>query len=64
VSAKNKQPGDPKPKVSNSAVPKTPGRQRDSTAIGVGLYAAMVLGGGLAYLGYAYLHAQEAKKKA
>jgi hypothetical protein len=39
------------------------GRQRNSTAIGVGLYAAMVLGGGLAYLGYAYMHAQEGKTR-
>jgi hypothetical protein len=40
-----------------------PGRPRDSTAIGVGLYAAMVLGGGIAYLAYWYLHTQEGKAK-
>jgi len=64
VATLKRQPGDPKPKSMNAAAPRTPGRQRDSTAIGVGLYAAMVLGGGLAYLGYAYLHAKEAKNQA
>jgi hypothetical protein len=48
----------------NAPAPRAPGRQGNSTAIGIGLYAAMVLGGGLAYVAYAYLHAQEAKRQA
>ena len=39
------------------------GRQRDSTAVGVGLYAAMVIGGGRAYVAYMYLHQQEGKAR-
>lgn len=51
------QPGDPKPKVSapSSSGGATGG---ESTGMGVGLYAVIVLGGLAAYGAYNYMQAQ------
>ncbi|KAH7346599.1 cytochrome-b5 reductase [Rhexocercosporidium sp. MPI-PUGE-AT-0058] len=54
-----RQPGDPAPKV--SAPSGTAATSSDNTGMGVGLYALILIGVGLAYGAYQYTKSQEGK---
>lgn len=62
-----RQPGDPKPKTgapaSVNAGASTSGSNSGEAGMGVGLYAILLIGGGLAYGAYHYLQAQQSKNK-
>ena len=56
------QAGDPAP--ISQAPPTSPGANaQDSTGLGIGLYALVLLGGALAFGAYKYLQAQSAEQK-
>ncbi|KAG7006288.1 hypothetical protein G7Y79_00015g038780 [Physcia stellaris] len=55
-------PGDPAPKT-EPAKPSTSTTTPDSTGLGVGLYALVLLGGALAFGAYKYLQMQSSDKK-
>jgi len=54
------QPGDPAPKAAPSAV--STSTSSDSTGMGVGLYALILVGGVVGYGAYQYLQTQQANK--
>ena len=54
------QPGDPKPTSMNQQTRTTP-MPSQSTGMGLGLYALILIGGGLAFGAYKYLQANQEK---
>ena len=54
------QPGDPAPS-SHGATPSGSGSS-DSSGLGIGLYAAILVGGAIAYYAYQYLQNAEAQQ--
>ena len=54
------QPGDPAPKA--TPVTTSSSTSSDSTSMGVGLYALILIGGVAAYGAYQYLQTQQANK--
>lgn len=57
------QPGDPKPKAPLPGAV-APQANNASAGLGVGLYAVLLIGGLLGYLGYNYLQQQQAAASA
>ncbi|EOD49271.1 cytochrome b5 [Neofusicoccum parvum] len=55
VGTLKRQPGDPEPKA--NAAPSSSGKAPDAAGFGIGLYAVLLIGGGLAFAAYQYLQA-------
>ncbi|KAK4463811.1 putative cytochrome b5 protein [Cladorrhinum samala] len=63
VGTLKRNPGDPKPKTPQPGAV-APAANNDSAGLGVGLYAFLLIGGGIAYYAYQYLQAQQAAQQA
>jgi len=57
-----RQPGDPKPKVPAPIIANAASSSDNATGFGIGLYAAILVGGALAYGAYTYLQANQSRK--
>jgi cytochrome b involved in lipid metabolism len=55
-----RQAGDPAPKVAVSNTSSSSGSKTDSTGLGIGAYAVVLIGGIGAYFAYNYMQAQKA----
>lgn len=55
------QPGDPAPKATTISTPSS--TSSDSTGMGIGLYAIILIGGAAAYGAYQYLQSQQQANK-
>lgn len=60
MSTRAKQEGDPEPKTSQA--PQSQTNKGDATGFGLGVYAILLVGGGLAYFAYQYLQANSEKQ--
>jgi len=56
-----REPGDPKPKVVSPNATSTGGSSDNAAGFGIGLYAILLLGGGVAYAAYTYMQTQQQK---